>query len=277
LTSGGIRREMGTLTEVTILSSSDVNPKYLDCVPWFIDFWLNQKSEIPGVTFRPLVLIVADALPPSLEKYSSHCQLVEVDLPGPFVSQNIRTLFASLVDSDIVATSDIDMLPMNSLLFDVAVSDIVDGGASTFVVLRDVLPAGQYAICYSVAAPSAWGSVFGLKSVSDVRSTLAELFESFESPDRYLGAHGGYGWFIDQEYLFEKVNQAADAGRINLTKHKDEETGHVRLDRMVHRGPLKWLAIPAIKKERYSDYHVHYPIAKNTRYLSRLLSIKQGS
>jgi hypothetical protein len=60
-------------------------------------------------------------------------------------------------------------------------------------------------------------------------------------------------------------------------KHGDDETGHRRLDRSVHRGLLKWLVVPWIKRDRYSDYHVHYPVAKNVKYLTYLLSLRRGS
>lgn len=265
---------MSKQLEITVLTASDLSPKYLDCVPWYIDFWLSQESQIPGVSFRPAVLVIADELPELLKNYSEYCTLINTELPTAFVSQNIRTLYSALVDSDLVMTSDVDMLTMNSKLIDAALGKWADSKIPTFAILRDVLPAGQFAICYSVAAPLTWSNVFQIRSIEDVHIRLNELFEKLNS-DEYLGSHGGYGWFIDQEYLFEQVSNSEQNGNLNLLRFKDNETGHRRLDRVFHRGPLKWIVIPMIIQNRYSDYHVHHPVGKYSKYLSALLKIKQ--
>lgn len=260
--------------EINVLTASDLSPKYLECVPWYIDFWLSQESQIPGVVFRPTVLVIADELPEMLRNYSEYCVLFSTDLPTAFVAQNVRTLYCALVDSDLVMTSDVDMLTMNSKLIDTALKKWGDKGSTTFAVLRDVLPAGQFAICYSVAEPLTWSEVFQIRSIQDVRKRLNQLFEKLNSQE-YQGSHGGYGWFLDQEYLYEQVFNSETNGTLNLLKFSDAETGHRRLDRVFHRGPLKWIVIPLIIQHHYSDYHVHHPVGKYSRYLSILLGIKQ--
>lgn len=252
-----------------------MNPKYLECVPWYIDFWLSQTSRIDGVIFQPLVLIVAEELPESLKPYSEYCELIHSTLPGAFVSQNIRTLYAGLVDSDLVVTSDVDMLTMNSKLVDTALSKWPSNCLNLFAVLRDVLPEGQYPICYSIASPKIWSELFDVYTLHDVNRTLKILFEKLNSSE-YQGSHGGYGWFIDQEFLYETVTKAQSSGQITLMKLNDSQTGHKRLDRAFHRGIIKWLAIPLIINEHYSDYHVHHPVERNIRYLSALLKLKKN-
>lgn len=260
--------------EITVLTASDLSPKYLECVPWYIDFWLAQESQTPGVKFRPSVLVIADQLPEQLVHYSEYCNVIKTDLPTAFVAQNIRTLYSALVNSDLVMTSDVDMLTMNSRLIDTALQKWPDSRISAFAVLRDVLPAGQFAICYSVAAPDTWSDVFRVNSIEDVHIRLRKLFDRLNS-EEYQGSHGGYGWFLDQEYLFERVTDAEVNAGLNLLRLTDQDTGHRRLDRVFHRGPLKWLAIPRITRNYYSDYHVHHPVHANVNFLSKLLSIKR--
>lgn len=262
-------------TEVVVITASDLNEKYLSCVPWFIDFWLAQKSANNNLVFTPLVLIIADELPIELANYEKYCRVFKSDLPSSFVAQNIRTLFASIIPTDFVVTSDIDMLPMNSKLFDLAFISAKNNPDQNFVVTRDVLPEGQFPICYSFGSPKVWEKITGISLLSDINPKLQELFNTLNS-EQYAGRHGGYGWFIDQEFLYESAIAAAATKLIEIKKFRDEQTGHKRLDRIYHRGLIKWLVLPKIRCEEYSDYHVHHPVKNNERYLRTLLEIKRG-
>ena len=261
----------GEKIEILVLTASDTNQKYLTCVPWFIEFWESMNNAHSSVVFKPLVLVISDSLPEELKKFEQNCKVITTQLPSTFVAQNIRSLYAGLADSDYVVTSDIDMLPLNNKVILAGLNKVIESkGTNSFAVLRDVLPQGQYAICYSLASPKTWREVFNLHSESDVMTKLSQQFSSINSMD-YEGQHGGYGWFSDQEFLYETVQSASESSQISLIKLTDDETGHRRLDRVYHRGPLKWLALFFVRKGRYTDYHVHHPINNNIKYLNALL------
>lgn len=261
--------------DVAIVSATDLNPKYLACAPWFIQFWLAQKSSIPGVKYVPRVIVVAESLPDVLYPFSEFCELYNSKLPGSFVAQNIRTMFAGLVREDLAITSDIDMLPLNTKIFDTAISKLNDSmqcyEPPTFTVIRDVLPAGQFAICYSVASPRAWRDVMNIDSKSDMSAVLDDLFREKVDREEFISEHGGHGWFVDQEILYGNVQKAVAAKKVVLTRMSDEETGHKRLDRIYHRGIIKWLVLPLVQRSYYTDYHVHFPVQRNRKYLGGLL------
>jgi hypothetical protein len=262
--------------KVLALTAVNLNTKYVSCVPFFIEFWLSLKSTTPGVSFVPKVLVIADELPESLHKYSRWCEVLDLnkEISSTFASQAVRILQPSLEEADFVITTDVDMLPMSDRIFQKAINAINLG--AEFVVCRDVLPVGQYPVCYNIASPEVWARVNGTRTQLDLVQKLQVWFESLKAGYSYSGEHGGEGWFTDQERLFELVNEFENQGG-NVTRLKDRDTGHRRLDRLFMPFPINWIFVPAVKSRYFTDYHVHHPVAKYKKYLRALLSMRDGS
>ena len=253
-----------------VIASSDLNKKYLDCVPYFIDFWCSQPESL-GLRIEPKVMIVGDRMPPLQKKYRPYCSIVNPGtLPSAFVAQTIRLTEAKNSPANLVMTSDIDMLPLGLALVNEAVLRL-DASFNAFVITRDVLNSGQYPICYNIAAPSTWAQLIMTESGEfwDPEKILA----SYGGINSYDGQHGGIGWTIDQEFLYSLVKKASPS--IHLIKMDDSENRHRRLDRAIHIFPLNWLALPLVLISFYTDYHVHHPIEKQKNFILMLQRIQK--
>lgn len=253
---------------ITAITATNLEPKYLECAPIFVKFWLSQVDH-PQNYFRPLVIVVAPELPPELETIKDYCVLY----PSPpgvssvFTSQLIRALYAARVESDFVLTSDVDMLPLSTKVFEYVLR-ANSANRETFSVCRDVLAAGQYPICYNLATPRTWGSVTGVTSGGDIDSLLVSSFHSAYSRNKgYDDRHGARGWFTDQEVLFRQVERFERNGGV-VRRFTDHQTKHRRLDRIYTLGPLKWLVVPMVLFGALTDYHIHHPVRKFRRYIS---------
>ena len=259
---------------VIALTAVNLDPKYLSCVPNYIDFWLSLNSRTSEKKYLPKVLVIADALPPELERQSEFCEVIRpVDgVSSVFVSQTIRVYFPAFMVADYVITSDVDMFPLDDAVFQRALEEI-DGGGE-FVVCRDVLEKGQLPICYNISSPPTWQAITGISHISQLANQLSRDFRTLSDNHGYSGTHGGDGWFADQIKLFELVSSFEATGGVVL-RLRDAETGHKRLDRISHVFPLNWFALPAVFLGRYTDYHVHHPIARYSRFTKWLLLTKK--
>ena len=259
--------------KVLALTAVNLNAKYLNCVPLFIQYWLSLKPTNSSVTFEPKVLIIADELPLDLRPYEQWCQLFPFDtkVSSTFASQVVRIFQPSMELADYVITTDIDMLPLTDRMFQVAIDFL--GKGSEFVICRDVLPEGQYPICYNVASPKTWQEVNGVRSQNEIRSRMSELFLKLDEETNYRGQHGGAGWFLDQEELFSMVNKF-EAGGGSVTKLRDYQTKHRRLDRYFMPFPINWFFLPAVSLGFFTDYHVHHPVLRHKRYINTVLAQK---
>jgi hypothetical protein len=253
-----------------VIASSNLNKKYLDCVPSFIEFWCSQPEDL-DLRIKPKVVIIGDEMPRLDEKYHPYCLLVNPGtLPSAFVAQTIRLTEARKSSADWVMTSDIDMLPLDLALVNEAVTR-PNSNLNAFIVARDVLDSNQYPICYNIAAPSTWAKLMTTQNAEfwDPEKILT----SYGGDNNYDGQHGGVGWTIDQEFLFSVIEKVSST--INVIKMKDSENHHRRLDRATHFFPLNWLVLPLVLIGFYTDYHVHHPIEKQKRYLSALQHIRR--
>ncbi len=259
---------------VTVLASSNQNEKYLDCVPHFIDFWLG-RSAASAHDFTPMVLIIGSNLPKNLESYSKYCRLYNppFGVSSVFSSQIIRLLYPAICATDVVLTTDIDMIPLSSREIDFVLSER-DKNDSSFDVVRDVLPEGQYPICYNIATPQTWSDVTGVRSLSDVDKVLEKEFLAMNVANSdYDGERGADGWYTDQEYLFRVVESFERMGG-PVRRFRDSETGHKRLDRL---GPyfLSWVLIPLVILGVFTDHHLRHPVKRYSLFMSALkLAVK---
>jgi hypothetical protein len=168
------------------------------------------------------------------------------------------------------------MLPLSTKSIDNVVSSR-QKDTDSFDICRNVLPVGQYPICYNVASPKVWSAITGVTGANDVSKILAtEYDEAFERNHGYEDSHGGSGWFSDQQYLYRKVEDFSSHGGL-VRKFVDSETHHKRLDRLYSPFPINWFLAPLVLSGYFNDYHVHHPIRKYTRFLGFLkLLIARG-
>jgi hypothetical protein len=260
------------LKTVEVLSASDLNIKYLNCVESYISAWLSVPVQ-NQIKFIPKVLIVAKSIPKSLLHFSEFLVLIDpLDMPTAFVSQTARIIEAQNSVADYVMTSDIDMLPL-SVSFECALIDSHDFDPNSFFILRDVLEPGQYPICYNLAKPEVWRSLIHSYGVgSPTSKILRDILDEFGGNSAYSGLHGGSGWTIDQQTLWNLIQD--NVAGIRFEKFLDSQTRHRRLDRIHHRGFLKWLILPLVFIGFYHDYHVHHPIVANMKYVKVALRIR---
>jgi hypothetical protein len=257
---------------VEVLSASDLNPKYLKCVNLYIKAWLSMPIK-NHVKFLPKVLIVANAIPDSLQTYSEYLFLVDPqEMPTAYVAQTSRIIEARNSMADFVMTSDIDMLPLNVDFESSKInSEALD--QDKFFILRDVLEPGQFPICYNLAQPKAWQLLINsFGSETRTQQILREILNDFGGNSAYSGKHGGKGWTIDQQTLWSLVQD--NVGKIHFETFSDHQTDHRRLDRRFHNGLLKWLLLPLVFFGYFHDYHVHHPVDSNQIYIKTVIFIR---
>ena len=219
-----------------------------------------MKSRDRGVSYEPVVVEVCLGQSTSaLESFGRERMLLTTHLPTPFVSQVIRLVAPQFVDAEIVVTSDVDMLALSPTLLDYCAGLIISG-QTDFVVARDVLPPGQYPICYCLASPSIWQRVMGSQDSATVGNVLQDIFNERVEGSVYNGSRGGSGWFADQETIYARLAEAREAGlRVSLLE--DSFTGHQRLDRVNLRGLLsRLIALKGVLAGFYTDFHLEVPI-----------------
>jgi len=231
----------------TVVTASDLNPLYSEFIPLFIKAWTTLFPEIDVV-----VVLVADSIPDFLKPYSNHIRLSKPieGIHTAFHAQCIRLVYPRHIQrNEGVLISDMDMLPMNRYYYEHAISNISD---NTFIAYRDVLLPHEIPMCYNVALPSTWRSVFGEKSDEE---TLREWYTPI-----YDGIHGGKGWNTDQILLIQKFN-AWTGPKVILN---DGLTRYHRLDR-IHPSQFKVRAFLRndIQSGNYSDYHCLRPYSKH--------------
>lgn len=249
---------------LVVVTACDSNPRYLDCVKTWMEFWLSRR--IQGWSIEPRLYFVGPVVPNVLEPYLDLVTVVDPDgLPTPFVAQNIRTVAARHQFGDVVMTTDVDMLPLSQKVTKKAL-DYVDGENDTFVVTRDVISQhSEYPICYSLASPEVWSQIF-VGPLGDLEFCRNLWEESKSLKDVYDGAHGGPGWTTDQRTLYKLVNKWSSVESNKLIALQDSETRHCRLDRSWAMWPIQWLVLPLVGLGKFTDYHMRLPASKNRIY-----------
>lgn len=250
---------------IEVVSACDLNPKYLSCIPLFIASW-NLISRASTWDFIPRIALIANEIPTELAPYEKYLELIDPgEFSAPFVAQNIRLFMGGSSDANLVITSDIDMLPASARLYEYAAKRALI--KDSFVIVRDVLPEGEFPICYNVASPEVWRLLFGPnKEVSGPENFLLKVMTSYDPSRQYSGVHGGQGWNIDQQNLYDVVTSHSQS--LNVIKLADSETKHRRLDRIHHRSLFKWVSSFLVPFSYYSDYHVHHPVRENNRFIN---------
>jgi hypothetical protein len=258
------------LTSFEVLSACNDNPKYLDCVEHYIDFWLLMNVK-PDLVIRPKVVLIGSDIPDKLNHLREYIEIFDPgDLSSVAVSQIIRLLMPALSDADIVMTSDIDMVPLSSRI-EVEATNRIKSNKNFFMNTRNVLPPGQFAICYNLASPETWSKVTGVSKHADVYPKLQRIISEFSDSLGVTDIHGGPSWYMDQLYLYEALMKHNSG--ISLQLWSDSETHHRRLDRAHHRFPLNWIVLPMLLVGYFHDYHVHHPVIIHSSYLKLLKTL----
>ena len=228
----------------TVLVATDLNPLYVNFIPMFIRAW---KKMIPEADI--CIVLIADSLPTSLYKYADHIRLF-APIPGvhtAFQAQCIRLLYPRLITrNEGVLITDMDMIPMCRSYYVDSIANIPD---DHFVVYRDVCLPGEISICYNVALPSTWTSIFGEEDTS-------ALLGKWNTTVQYSGEHGGSGWNTDQVILVNSFNAWSGP----KTVLNDTVTKFKRLDRaypQVFEDPFKLWAL--VQNGGFTDYHCLRP------------------
>jgi hypothetical protein len=190
-------------------------------------------------------------------------------VPSGFAAQNIRALAAGWSDADLVMTTDIDMLPLSQRATRRMVAHLA-GAPDSFVIGRDVLSEAEVAICYNLASPATWSRLWQRPCAPDNAEIELETILQ-RSAEGYEGSHGGLGWHIDQQHLYQRLRETG----INVVRLNDSITGHRRLDRGRHRSPRHWAVLPSAAAGYFTDYHVHLPIGDHLIYVRTLYMVRK--
>lgn len=216
-----------------VLTAVNENETYLKFVPLFVKMW---RTFYPSIL--PVILLIANHIPDYLHAYKEYIVLFPPikEIHTAYIAQTIRILWPALINTeDGILITDMDMIPGNSSYFTDAVLNISN---DHFISLRGG-NSNQIYICYNVATPKIWGSIFSIRSVEDVTTFLKRYGKGYD------GIHGGRGWETDQRLLYSYVMRHPN--RVIL---KDTQTNFKRLD---------WDESHDMTQTifgRYSDYHL---------------------
>ena len=226
----------------TIITATDLNPLYVDFIPYFIKSW---KTLFPGSDV--IIILIADEIPERFKKYAENIKLFKpIDgIKTAFIAQNIRLLYPRQITRDGgVIISDMDMIPLNRKYYEAPIKNISD---DTFISYRDVLLPSELPMCYNIALPETWSKIFGTRPIE-------EQLKEWYSGIYYDGNHGGSGWNTDQLILVKKYNEYTGP-KVVLN---DRVCQFKRLDRSYQFCLTKEI-YEDIVKGRYSDYHCMRP------------------
>ena len=229
----------------TILVATDTNPLYCDFIPNFVITW---KKLLPEADV--CIVMIADEIPARFREYAPYIHLLP-PIPGlhtAFQAQCVRLLFPRhIARNEGVLITDMDMLPMNRSYY---VDSIANAPQDAFVVYRDVCLPGEISMCYNVAHPATWRSVFGTESIET-------LLREWYTNTNYSGEHGGTGWSTDQLILVDRFNKWTGQKLVL----NDRVTNFARLDRVAdprifqNRNALRYW----IERNMFADYHCLRP------------------
>jgi hypothetical protein len=232
----------------TVLTSCDLNPLYSEFVPIFIKAW-NKLFPYVDV----IIILIANEIPSQLKPYEKNIRLFKPlrNIHTAFQAQCIRLLYPRQIQRhEGVLITDMDMLPMNRSYYIDHIKHIPD---DAFVTYRDVCLPNEIAICYNIALPSVWESMFS-------NLPIEYMLQTWYENSNYDGKHGGTGWGTDQQILLRKFNEW-NGKKVTLN---DSITSFNRLDRVrpwvfLNRSQLQHV----INIGAYSDYHCLRPYSEH--------------
>lgn len=231
----------------TILTATNNNIRYYNCVPLFVKAW---QLILPEADIK--IIYIGNELPSVLEPYMDYIIMFEpIDgMYTAFQAQCIRLLYPRLISrQEGVLITDMDMIPLNKSYYVDSISDIDD---TYFVAYRDKLYPSEIFICYNVALPSVWAALFG--GTHNIRDILKSWYKTII----YEDGHNKSGWSTDQAMLVKYYDEYNGPKKM-LT---DTYTKYMRLDRALIIDLLDKYdstIIEIISKKIFSDYHLMLP------------------
>jgi hypothetical protein len=235
----------------TVLTATDLNPLYCDFIPIFIRAW---KAVLPEANI--VIILIANEIP---EQFREYAEYIRVWSPIPnihtaFQAQCIRLLYPALIEdsSSGVIITDMDMLPTSRRYY---VNNIADLPSDAFINYKNT-NYNHLQMCYNVAHPQTWATIFNINGVESIISTL----ETWYKDTLYDGEHGGKGWGTDEINLTKKVNEWT-GNKIVLDYN---QTGFVRLCRSRH-GIFKDRNLLRLHlfTNKFKDFHALRPYNAN--------------
>lgn len=236
-----------------VLTAVNENPQYVDFVPIFIKTW---NKLYPDVDVK--IIFIAKNIPKNLLCYEKNLVLFEPieGILTSFTSQFIRLLYPCILDyRNGVLITDIDMLPLSPTYY---THNIREYDNNKFIYYRGnvCVQIKQIAMCYNVATPEIWKSVFKMDSVNDITAYIKYISDTNVIEE----GHGKTGWCIDQSTLYDKImswqNYQNDFVRLD-----ENQTGFKRLDR--NRFNISDVNIRKnIVAGNYVDYHCNRPMSR---------------
>lgn len=235
-----------------VLLSSDLNPRYLEYWPLAAEAWRAIAD------LEPVLVLVAQAhnVPDAL-RGDERVQVVD-PVPGlhtALQAQCIRLLYPALLETGggAVVTSDVDMVPLSAGYFHHHASRV---GERQFLAYRSMLlDAHEIPICYNAALPAVWSEIFGVRTLDDARTKLAEWGAGVP----YDGVPGSRGWTTDQLTLYEVLVERGRTHR-DVWILDDRFAGNRRLNLELESPALVTDAIRRrLVHGRYTDFHLLHP------------------
>lgn len=240
-----------------IVSSSNLNPRYLDCIETFLNAWISMCKKFHTVQAEPRIFLVSNEIPSHLKHYEKYIILFPQinGIPTDFIAQNIRVLSMPYFENSIVLTTDIDMIPMSPDIYEKYI--LKSHYENSFIILRDQL-VNEYPICYLISPSDLAGEI--ILSTNNQLNNLIQLAwnQLNQANIHYSSTHGGSGWNFDQKYIYNAVEDFPEQKRI--TKLKDSGTGFNRIDRIEN--PLK-VFTQLFSNKIFTDYHLNLPVSRN--------------
>jgi len=240
-----------------IVSSSNLNPRYLDCIEIFLNAWISMCKKFHTVQAEPRIFLVSNEIPSHLKHYEKYIILFPQinEIPTDFIAQNIRVLSMPYFENSIVLTTDIDMIPMSPDIYEKYI--LKSHYENSFIVLRDQL-VDEYPICYLISPSDLAGEII-LSTNNQLNNLIQLAWDQLNQANiHYSSTHGGSGWNFDQKYIYNAVQDFSDQKRV--TKLKDSGTGFNRIDRI--EDPLK-VFTQLFSNKMFTDYHLNLPVSRN--------------
>ncbi len=220
----------------------------------YLDFWPIVKKAWWDVVGIPCILVyVGHELPDHLKDDPAVRLFKPIEgWPTATQAQVIRLFYPALLKcTGGVVLSDIDIVPMQQEWF---VEGFAKAEPDQFVSLRGIDEKDeQIYMCYVGATPSVFGAFFRVSSEDDIYARFEALSSHFFAD----GHHGGQGWCLDQQILYNCIKQLLNVCPDALAGYPWTPT-FPRLDRSK---PQEWLQVDEqlcqrIASKTYVDFHM---------------------
>ena len=236
-----------------VLTAVNENPLYLDFVPIFLKTW---NKLYPDVDVK--IILIAKTLPEKFLLFKDNIILFE-QIEGvltSFTSQFIRLLYPCILNYyNGVMITDIDILPMNSNYY---TNNIKKYDNNKFIYYRGnvCFEYKQIAMCYNVATPEIWKSIFKINSINDIIDYIKDITNKNIIKEGY----GNDLWCTDQIILYDMVIKWNKKFN-NFICLNENNTGFNRLNRNTF-SDINNIMKKNISEGIYSDYHCYRPMSK---------------